>query len=175
MATQTVSGGTVTAATTKNNHGVAQNVGVSSTLSSRALGDAVSNIAGSVVVDGINTDKAVSAGAFAYNNQAPTAQRLSNTKGGVSASTLLNGADGSPNRSINKRESVITRQIATAIRNNQFNRFTGLWSITPTQVNESSMVTSDVAANPSRSVPGALTYKLGNPVAVTENYASKTN
>jgi hypothetical protein len=175
MATMTVNGGSVTNATTQNNHGVAQNVGVSSTLSSRPLGDDVGYIAGSVVVDGNNTDKAVSAGTFAYNNQAPTAQRLANTAGGVADSALLNGADGSPNRSINKRESVITRQIATAIRNNQFNRSTGLWSVTPTEVDESSMVTSDVAANPSRSTPGSLTYKLGNPVAVTENYASKTN
>lgn len=176
MATVTVSGGAVTKATTKNNHGVAINVGSTSTvLSTRALGDAVRDTYGSKVVDGSTTDKAVSAGTFAYNNQEPTAQRLANTKGGVASTNLLNAADVSANRSVNKRQSVITRKIATGIRAGEYNLYTGLWSVTPVEVDDSAMVANDVAANPSRSVPGKLTYKLGQPVAETVNYASKTN
>lgn len=176
MATVTVSGGAVTKATTKNNHGVAINVGsVSTVLDNRTLGDAIRDTAGSKVVDGTTTDKAVSAGTFAYNNQSPTAQRLASTRGGVASSILLNAADVSKNRSVNKRESVITRKIATAIRAGNYNFYTGTWSSAPSEQDDSAMVANDVAANPTRSVPGKLTYKLGQPVAETVNYAEKTN
>lgn len=177
MAVVTVSGAASTKATTNNNHGVAQNVGNSSTvLSSRPLGDAVRDIAGSVVIDGADTNEAVAAGVIAYNNQKPTAQRLPSTRGGVASATLLSGGDVSlPNRGINKKESVKSILVATAIRNNQYNRYTGLWSSTPTSQDDSAMVANDVAANPSRDIPGHLTFKLGQPVAETVNYAKKTN
>ena len=150
----------------KNNHGTAQNVGTSSTMASEALGSLLNGPVGSIVVDGDDTDKSIDANAFAAAQVLPTAQRVS--------PSLLGGSN-VVGRSINKRESVITRQIATAIRANYFNRFTGLWSVGPSEVTETAMVSSDVAANPSLSVPGKLTYKLGNPVASTVNYAKKTN
>ena len=59
--------------TIKNNGGVAVNVGSSKVLSSRKLG-ATEAATGSVVIDGTDTNKALSAGTFAYNDQKPVAK-----------------------------------------------------------------------------------------------------
>lgn len=78
---------------------------------------------GSVVVDGDDTDEALSASTIAYNNNSPIAMRLSETISGQSNTVLL-GGDNAPGqlRSINKRESYKVSKIATAYR-------AGWWSL----------------------------------------------
>lgn len=61
---------------------------------------------GSVVVDGNDTDEALSASTIAYNNNSPIAMRLSETISGQNNTVLLSGANAPGQlRSINKRES----------------------------------------------------------------------
>lgn len=135
---------------------------------------------GSVVVDGTDTDEAVSAGTFAYNNDRPVAKRLTDSLSGVSNNVLLSGA-ARPDlvQSVHKIEGITTRRVATAIRAGYWNIYSGTWSTNPTNASDSftgsDSTSNDYAARPSRSSPGNLTYKLGNPTAVTVGYAEKTN
>ena len=129
---------------------------------------------GSLVVDGTDTDPALSGGVFAYNNTTPIAKRLTSSLAGVNNDVLLSGA-GRPDltQSIHKIESVITTRIATAIRDGYWNISTGSWSTSPTSATDS--FGNDNAARVSRSSPGSLTYKGGNPNVTTVGYSSKTN
>jgi hypothetical protein len=204
---------------------------------------------GSVVLDDSYSDKAVSGGAFAYNNQRPVGMRTSSTIAGIANTTLLSGAD-TPGlvRSIAKREAYRVVKTATAFRNGLWNPFVGafvergtwsrtaytitvtipshgfitgdkakfdfvfgtgtvgtdgIYSITNVDANTFTVTDTvtgsatgsvfvygpagftetqfpasgggDLAANPTRSAPGQLTYKGGalNPVT-TNDYKSKT-
>lgn len=159
----------------KNNHGVAcgYNSRPGSLLSSVELG-AEATRTGSVVVDGDSADKAVSAGSFAYNNQAPVAKRLTKKLSGVANAVLLKAAD-QPALvdSIHEVEGVTTNKTATAIRAGYLNFYSGSWS-TPPAVSSDSFG-NDNAARVSRSNPGSLTYKAGKPAANTVGYKAKTN
>ena len=175
MATQTVSGGAVTSASTKNNHGTAKNVGASaSVLSNQALGGSNVGVFGSTVVDNSSADKALSAGTFKYENQSPISKRVTTSLSGVANSYLRSGA-AVPGlvRSIHKLEILRTRRLTTAIRAGNWNIYTGAFSPAPT-VAEDTLAT-DQAATPTRSVPGELVYKTGAPVPVQDNYKAKTN
>jgi hypothetical protein len=163
-----------------NNNGVG--FGVSNTsdvLGSLGLGLAATRT-GSVVVDGADTDEAVSAGTFAYNNDRPVAKRVTDSLSGVSNNFLLSGA-GRPDliQSVHKIEGIRTRRVATAVRAGYWNIYSGTWSTNPTNANDSftgsDSTANDYAARVSRSFPGNLTYKLGNPAVVTVAYAEKTN
>lgn len=175
MATQTVSGGTVTKATTKNNHGVAKNVGLTaSVLANQAIGGSNVGVFGSTVVDGADTDKALTAGTFKYNNKTPIAKRVTGTLSGVSNTYLKSGA-AVPGlvQSIHKIEASRTRRQSTSIRAGNWNIYTGKFSSPPTVAVDS--FGTDVAASPSRDVPGQLIYKTGAPNPVQDNYKKKTN
>jgi len=145
----------------------------SEVLTSLGLGLA-STKTGSVVVDGTDTDPAIVGGTFAYNNSKPVAKRLTNSLAGVNNSVLLSGAS-QPDltQSIHKIESITTRRVATAIRAGYWNIYTGSWSTNPTNATDS--FGNDNAARVSRSSPGNLSYKLGNPNVVTVGYSEKTN
>lgn len=135
---------------------------------------------GSVVVDGENTDPALVGGVFAYNNATPVAKRLTTALAAVSNDFLLSGA-AKPDLivSVHKIESITTRRVATAIRAGYWNIYTGQFSVSPTNAVDnftgSDSTSNDYAARPSRKTPGSLTYKLGNPEAVTVGYKPKTN
>ena len=78
---------------------------------------------GSVVVDGADTDEALSASTIAYNNNSPVAMRLSETISGQSNDVLLSGGNAPGQlRSINKRESYKVSKISAAYR-------AGLWNL----------------------------------------------
>lgn len=174
---------------TKNNHGVAIKTGSSSAiLSGRSVASPATTVFGSTVVPATDTvndyaTKAVSAGAFRYNDQRPVAKRLSSAIGGVSNTTLLSGAlvpslVTTINRSRVKNGSgtlvdgVRTRRQSVAFQAGDFNLFTGKYDPAPTVAADT--YTTDAAATPTRSVPGQLVFRTGAKVPVTKDYAAKT-
>lgn len=174
MATQQVNGSAVTASSTNNDHGSVLNGGSTSVLNSVDLGYSNVGVFGSSVIDGDDTDKALSAGTFSYSNQKPVAKRVTETLSGVSNTYLVSGASVPGNvRSIHKIESVRTRRLTTAIRAGDWNIYAGVFSPEPTVAVDT--FASDDAANPSRDVPGELVYKTGAPVPVQDDYKKKTN
>lgn len=120
--------------------------------------------------------KALSAGTFAYVNNKPIAPRYTITIAGVSNTFLRSGAD-TPTirRSIAKLETLRTRRFTTAIRANKYNRFTGAFDSGYPTYSPTDTLATDYAATPSRSAPGQLTYKLGQPVPVSTDYSAKTD
>jgi hypothetical protein len=163
---------------TKNDSGAALRIKTTGQLSSVASG--LNTPTGSVVVDGTDTDKSLSAGTFAYNNQKPVAKRVTTSLATVTKTFLRSGA-ARPELvvSVNKIESVDTRGIATAIRAGYWNIYSGKFTTGPTvstdtmhkSVSGTSII--DVAANVSRSSTGRLTYMLGAGNAVKRSYDSK--
>jgi hypothetical protein len=190
MATVQIDGSSaVTGTSTRNNRGVAIKVGsASSILVNRSVASPATTVFGSTVVPASSTvndyaTKAVSDGAFRYNNQQPVARRVSSTIGGVSNTVLRSGAlvpslVTSINRSRVKNSSnalvdgVRTRRDTTAIRAGNFNIYTGRFTSTPTVAADTYV--SDVAAAPTRSAPGRLVFRTGAKVPVVTAYAAKT-
>jgi hypothetical protein len=174
MAIQQVNGSVVTKSSTNNNGGSVLNGGSTAELQSVDLGYSNVGVFGSSVIDGTNTDKALSAGTFSYSNQNPVAKRLTNTLSGVNNSYLQSGASVPGNvRSIHKLEVLRTRKLTTAIRAGDWNIYSGQWATEPSVVVDT--LVSDDAASPSRNMPGELVYKTGAPVPVQDDYKPKTN
>lgn len=174
MAIQQVNGSAVTASSTNNNGGSVVNGGTTSLLDSLDLGYSDVGVFGSSVVDGNDTDKALSAGTFSYSNQNPVAKRVTESLSGVSNTYLRSGSSyHSDIHSIHKIESVTTRRLTTAIRAGYWNIYSGTWT-NPVTVGVDSFGTDD-AANPTGAVPGELTYKTGAAVPVQDDYKAKTN
>lgn len=126
-----VTGNTWSGTSTNNNHGTANRVGSASTvLENREPSRSQREIGGSVVVDGNDTDEAISASTIAYNNQSPIAMRLTTTISGQS-NTVLRSASNAPGqlRSINKRESYKVAKIATAYRNGYWDPYVGKFMV----------------------------------------------
>lgn len=159
-----------------NNRGVTTRAGSSTTLANVTVSRVNTEVFASTVLDNSWADEALSGGTFAYNNKRPVAKRLTTTLSGVSNTVLESGAD-QPGliRSIHKLEVLRSRRLTSAIRANKYNRVTGQWSAGYPVVAVDTLET-DTAATPTRDVPGQLTYKLGNPVPVTDNdYHRKTS
>lgn len=185
MATKTAANGAVTASSTKNNGGVGLNTGSSTILTKEeSVRDGYARV--SAPVSGINTDSALSAGTFATDNQRGVIQRVNSTlAGGVSKTFLQYAADDTDHaRAVHKRESTITFPISTAIREGQWNIFSGVFdpAITSTTDNfwsaqdgSGSSSSTDDAAAPTRAVPGEFVYKLGQPSPVSGDYPAKTS
>lgn len=179
MAIQQVDGNAVTASSTNNNGGSVLNGGSTAELNSLDLGYSNVGVFGSSVVDGTDTDKALSAGTFSYSNQQPVAKRLTNTLSGVSNTYLESGAAVPGNiRSIHKLEVLRTRKLTTAIRAGDWNIYSGEWATEPSVVVDT--LATDDAANPSHGVPGELTYIAGTTThtvlePTNDDYKAKTN
>lgn len=180
----------VTSTSTVNNGGVMTANGTSAANVLRSEPTAAANKFGvfaSTVVSGVNAEKALDAGTFAYNEQAPVGQKLTTTLAGtVSNAFLRSGADDiGGRRSIHYQTTTRTLRTTTAIRANKWNEYAGTWEAGfPTGVVDqffnpatsgSSSTTTDEAALPTASVPGELVYLQGNPVPKLANYESKTN
>jgi len=164
------------------NGGAAAKVSTSDTLDGVAVARYNGGVFGSTVLDNNTSDKALSAGTFAYNNQRPVAKRTTSSISGVSNTFLRSGA-GKPSLvdsihymrvcGIGCVDGVRTRQLTKAIRENKLNRYTGQFesgypAVTSDQFN------SDNAAKPSRDVPGELTYKSSAATPVNTVYKGKT-
>lgn len=143
-----------------------------------------SGVFNSTPIDNAWADEALSAGTFAYNNNRPTAQRYTTLISGVSNTILLSGADvPSLVRSIARSETIRTRRTTTAIRAGYFNIYTGLFTTPPTaavdnwwsiSANATSATSTDVAASPTRAVPGRLVYKTSKLNPVVDSYKSES-
>ena len=159
---------------TKNNSGAMIAGGSASTkLSKRSPKGSDVGVFASVVKESslLGNTKAISGGTFSHNHIKPLAPKITTELGGVSNSALSKTSN-KVTRSINKIESVVTNRSATAFRAG-FNFYTGQFSSAVTTATDS--LGNDVAANPTYSVPGKLTYKLGKPSAVVAAYKPKTN
>ena len=163
---------------TKNNNGTAVNIGTSSVLNNQTLtknGD----ITGNLVIDGTDTNKAVSGGPIQNNTVKPIAIRLTTSLATVQNTYLLSGSTvPSELRSINYTESTITDKTATATRAGYFNIYRGKF-INPANGQNYVVPTgtdsfgNDSAARATRLVPGTLRYSLGQNV-IGANYKAKT-
>lgn len=139
-----------------------------------------SGVFNSTPIDNSSADEALAAGTFAYNNNRPTAKRYTTLISGVSNSILRSGADvPSLNRGIARSETIRTRRTTTAIRAGYFNIYTGLFTTPPTAAvdnwwsisgNTTSATSTDVAASPTRVVPGRLVYKASKLNPVVDSY-----
>lgn len=159
---------------TKNNGGAVIAGGSnSSKLSKRSPKGSDVGVFASVVKESslLGNTKSVSGGTFSHNHVKPLTAKVTTELGGVS-STALSKTSNRVTRSINKIESVVTNKTATAFRAG-FNLYTGHFSGAVTTTTDS--LGNDVAANPTASVPGKLTYKIGKPTAVVAAYKAKTN
>jgi hypothetical protein len=76
-------------------------------------------------------------------------------------------------RSIHKLEVLRTLRVTSAIRANEFDEFSGTFSA-GYPVNAVDSLDTDVAATPTRAVPGKLTFQFGSNLPVNESYKSKT-
>lgn len=142
------------------------------------------NVFNSTPIDNSSADEALAAGTFAYNNNRPTAQRYTTLISGVSNTILRSGADvPSLVRSIARSETIRTRRTTTAIRAGYFNIYTGLFTTPPTaavdnwwsiSANTTSATSTDVAASPTRAVPGRLVYKSSKLNPVVDSYKSES-
>lgn len=176
MATKQTDGTSdVTSASTVNNGGTMIAHGSSTALESTSPAPEKVGVFGSTVIDGTDTDKALSAGTFSFNNQDPLTKRVTTSLAGV-ANTALKTTGSVPGnvRSIHKLETLRTRRLTAAIRANAWNQYAGTWEAGYPVV-DTDTLESDVAANPSRSIPGKLNFMFGNPVPEGTNYKAKTN
>jgi hypothetical protein len=174
MATVQVNGSAVTSSSTNNNNGTAINVGSSSTvLENRSLGATNVGVFASVVYDGDDADKVISAGTFAHDHARGIIRRVTTEIAGQTDNTLRSGAlVPSLVQGINKIEAVSTVKTASGIRANKFNRFDGTWAAGYPQTSTDSFGNDD-AARASRSAPGEFVYKLGQKVPVLADYSAK--
>lgn len=180
MATQKVNGSAysvppnVSASGSRNNRGVVARGGsvASGKLTNVGVSRYNTTVFASTVLDNSWANKAVSGGTFAYSDRDGVGMRYTSTIAGVSNTALRSGAN-SVNRSIHKLEVLRTRKFTTAIRANKYNLYTGQFDSGFPAVTVDTLAT-DNAATPTRSVPGTITYKLGQPVPVEVNYKAKT-
>jgi hypothetical protein len=157
-----------------NNGGTSTRVTSNSLLRNVAVSKDRTGVFASTVIDGTDTDKAISAGVIAHNHVKPIAARVTTEIAGQSSTVLSTTADDPTQlRSINKRESYKSAGTATAMRAGYFNLYTGKFSPAPTPVSEAPG--TDTAATVSRSAPGDLVFRTGAKLPVrTQDYKAKT-
>jgi len=175
----------VTATSTVNNAGTALGAGTSaSTIDNLALGKSFTGSAfASTPIDDGNADKALGGGTFAFNGGSGAIQRVTESLAGVQKTFLLNAAgDTVHDRSIARQELVKTTNIASGIREGNWNTFSGVFN--PALVSTTDQFfsisaddfqsgSSDTAATPTRSAPGEFSFNYGNPVPDSKDYSAK--
>lgn len=191
MATQQINGSPVTRNSTKNYGGIVKTNGEGSApVSVEKVVLDKEGVMGSVVINGLNTDKALSAGTFAFNNEKPVGMKLSQELSGVPNDFLLSGSNDVQNiRSIQYQQvqnvagledGVRTVQTGKAIREGKWDMYSAKFEPGYPQVSVdafkgSDNASGDKAAKVTRKNPGDLVYKLTKGVPVTESYDKKTN
>lgn len=137
-----VTGNAWSGTSTNNNHGTANRIGSVSTVLENREPNREQDAIGSVVVDGNDTDEAISASTIAYNNQSPIAMRLTSTISGQS-NNVLQSASNAPGqlRSINKREAYKVSKISTAYRNGYWDPYMGKFIVYGSYARVSNTVT----------------------------------
>jgi hypothetical protein len=125
---------------------------------------------GSTVINNNDADKAVDAQPFAKNNQSPIAKVL--TSSPASEPSLVQSIHKIQVLGMGYAEGVRTRLQTTAIREGYWNEYTGQFDPGYPVVTVDVFGT-DSAANPTRSVPGRLSF-AGQSATTTTNYSEKT-
>jgi hypothetical protein len=173
MATKQVNGSVVTSTSTVNNGGTMVANGSAAALDTTSPNPAKVGVFGSTPIDNDDANKVLSGGEFAYNNIKPITKRVTTALAGVANDTLAT-TGGTPDliRSIHKLETLTTRRLTTALRENKWNEVTGVWE-SGYPVNAVDTLVADAAANPTREVPGSLNFLYGAPTASGVNYSSK--
>lgn len=119
--------------------------------------------------------KAVSGGVFAHNHVKPISSLITDELAGISNDSIKTpGNDADTIRSINKLETLRTRKLTTAIRENKYNRYTNEFDAGYPEV-VVDVLSTDEAATPTANVPGELTYMTGAKTPYNDNYKAKTN
>ena len=118
-------------------------------------------------VDGEDTDKALSAGTFAYDNDSPVAKKVSTTLSGVSNDVLKSGAaQPGLRRKVNKIEGLTTSKVTSALRGGYYNHVTGEFDNAYPQSSSDSFGTDDAVTS------SELQYMYGNPIPASGEYGS---
>lgn len=161
-----------------NDGGSATKIGSSSVLNNVAVSRDTTGVFGSTVIDGDDTDKAISGGVFAHDHVKPIAGRITTEIAGVNSTVLATNANNPTQlRSINKRESIKSNGVATAIRQGYWNIYSGTWTTNPTPVTVATtgvpttgqpQAGNDDAATPTREAPGELVFKTGAKLPVRD-------
>ncbi len=168
-----VAGTYYTGGSTSNNHGTALRVGSqSAVLNNRDSYTYNAGFVGSKVVDGTDTDPAISGVDIQVNTTQPIAPRLTTTIATQPNTVLLSNGGEPYVESIHNITGIITNKTATAFRNG-FNMFTNTY--VSGVVTQTDVFADDNAALPTRGVPGQLVYQVGSKVPVTSDYKAKTN
>lgn len=175
MATIQPDGSAVTSTSTVNDGGTMIANGSAVGLNTLSPNREKVSVFGSTPVNNSDATKALSTGEFAHNHQTPISKRMTSELSGVSSDALAT-TGGTPDliRSIHKLETLRTRRQTLAIRNNKWDQYTGAFDPGYPVVAVDTLDT-DVAANPSRSVPGKLNFMTGSPLPNSVNYKSRTN
>lgn len=172
----------VTSTSTRNNRGIiATGATINNTLFAKfqPVNFSVSGVGiGTYPTDGSNTDKAVTAGTFAFNSSGVIV-KVTTRLGNTSNSVMQTGAN-TPDQlqSINQFRSGTYRSYRYA----DFNKLTGTFSVSPSGISDglayntgvanTNTTSADEAANPTRSIPGEFVYLIGSGV-VYGNYPAK--
>lgn len=174
MATvQTDGVSSITVTSTVNNGGTMVAHGTATALDTTSPAPEKVGVFGSTPVDNDDADKALSGGTFAHDHVKPITKRVTTELAGV-ASNVLDTTGSNPDlvRSIHKLETLRTRRITTAVRDNKWNEYAGVWESGYPVVAVDTLAT-DNAATPTREVPGSLSFLYGGPTASGVNYSSK--
>lgn len=129
----------------------------------------------STLVEGVHGSKGISGGEFAHNHHDPITKRVTKEIAGLPSNALATSGGNPGNiRSIHKLEVLRTRRQTSAIRSNHWDQYSGKFDV-GYPVNAVDTLADDVAANPTRSVPGKLNFLAGGLVPSSVNYKSRTN
>lgn len=159
----------------KNNGGTMVANGTSSGLESLAPVQAAVGVFGSTPYDGSDASVTISGGEFAHNHNEPIAKRITNELAGVATDALsTTGNNTAGIRSIHKLETLRTRRQTSAIRLGKWDQYSGEFDAGFPVVAVDTLAT-DVAATPSRSVPGKLNFLAGGVLPKSVDYKSRTN
>jgi hypothetical protein len=133
----------VNASGANSNHGAAARVGSGTTLLDNvSVSRAQNDVFGSTVVDGNDTDEALSASIISYNNQKPVAMRYSSTISGQDNTVLRSGANApSLLKSPSARMAYKVSKIATAYRKGYWSQYSGKFALYGTYSRTGSTVT----------------------------------
>lgn len=168
------------------NGGVALSMGASTgLLSARTPQTPDLGVHGSVVVEGVETAKAVGAGEFSHNHQRPLGFKITEELASILTPALKTTQNSAAWFTQSATSTAYVRQTSTAFRNGDFNIVTGKFRVPPTVVQQCMYSINSGAPNcvandtddsthTTASRPGTLTFMLGSNTASTQNYKPRT-
>ena len=182
MAEKQVDGSAVTTSSTDNNGGATLGLGADATnMKNVSRGRREQPSFASTVIDGAQTDKDVSGGTFAFDNNRGVIRRVNTTvANGVTAPAEIQSASTAVDnrRKFHSNETDRFSNIGSGLRNGSWNIVSGVFdpALTGVVTNFHSADgggTIDEAVADVRSRPGQLVYRDGSGTPVTDDYEAK--